>query len=312
MKLVVALLLVVASNATAQTRVDHPDSARIVVSDVAIFWRAFDKLTPAMTRADSVRILDQEYLAQGSKGLQGYATTHLKKPDNLLMGLGMLPKYVAGVRANTLKMSADDVRAALRKVEAFYPDASYPDIYFVFAGFTSQGTVSKGNVVIAAEMVSADSLTPREELPPFLRSVDLTRNVLPCIMVHEMLHAQQNYPSDKSLLAQVIVEGVADFITQKAVGCVQTAAATYAYGEAHERELWQLFQQEMRGTDYSKWLYNGNIKDRPDQLGYWMGYQIAEAYYDRASNKQQAIRELLNIRDFNAVLEASGYASKFD
>ncbi|HEX6065539.1 MAG TPA: DUF2268 domain-containing putative Zn-dependent protease [Longimicrobiales bacterium] len=312
MKLLVALFLAAASTASAQSRVEHPDSARIVLSDVAVFWRAYDKLTPAMTRADSARTLEQEYLAHASAGLQGYAATHIKKPENLLMGLGLLPKYVAGVRANTLKISVDDVRAALRKVETFYPDATYPDIYFVFAGFTSQGTVSKGNVIIAAEMVSADSLTPRAELPPFLRNVDLTRNVLPCIMVHEMLHAQQNYPADKSLLAQVMVEGVADFITQKAVGCVQTAAATYAYGEAHERELWQLFQQEMRGTDYSKWLYNGNIKDRPDQLGYWMGYQIAEAYYERAADKQRAIRELLNIRDFNALLEASGYASKFD
>jgi hypothetical protein len=311
MKLVVAFLLVAASTGAAQTRVDHPDSARIFLSDVATFWRAYDSLAPAMTRADSVRTLEHEYLAHASKGLQGYTTTHLKKPDNLLMGLGMLPKYVAGVRANTLNISGDDVRAALRKVEAFYPAATYPDIYFVFAGFTSQGTVSKGNVVIAAEMVSADSLTPRDELPPFFRNVDLTRDVLPCIMVHEMFHVQQNYPSDKSLLAQVMVEGVADFITHKAVGCVQTAAATYAYGEAHERELWQQFQQEMHGTDYSKWLYNGNIKDRPDQLGYWMGYQIAEAYYERAADKQRAIRELLNIRDFNAVLEASGYATRF-
>jgi hypothetical protein len=106
---------------------------------------------------------------------------------------------------------------------------------------------------------------------------------------------------------------VADFITRKAIGCVQTAAATYEYGEANERELWHLFQQEMGGTDYSKWLYNGNtIKDRPDQLGYWMGYQIAEAYYERAPDKQKAIRALLNIRDFHAILEASGYAEKFD
>ena len=311
MKLVVALILAFPGSAVAQNRVGHPDSARIIMSDVAAFWRAYDRLTPAMTRADSVRTLEQEYLNHASDGLKGYIATHLKKPDNLLMGIGMLPKYVAAVRASTLAISSEDVRAALRKVEAFYPEATYPDIYFVFAGFTSQGTVSKGNVVIAAEMVSADSLTPREELPPFLRNVELTRKVLPCIMVHEMLHAQQNYPSDNSLLAQVMVEGVADFITQKAVGCVQTAAATYAYGAAHERELWALFQREMHGPDYSKWLYNGNIKDRPDQLGYWMGYQIAQAYYDRAIDKQQAIRELLNIRDFEKLLAASGYSTRF-
>lgn len=306
------LLLLIATTASAQQRATHPDSARIVTSDVATFWQAYDQLRPAMSRADSARVFDSAYLAQGTPGLQGYIATHLKKSENLLMGLALLPKYLAAVRANTSRISVDDVRAVLRRVEAFYPDATYPDIYFVIAGFNSQGTVSRGNVVIAAEMVAADSVTPRAELPPFLRNVDLTRSVLPCIMVHEMMHAQQNYQPDQSLLAQVLVEGVADFITRKAIGCVQTAATTYAYGAAHERELWTLFQQEMNGTDYGKWLYNGNIKDRPDQLGYWMGYQIAEAYYERAKDKQLAIRELLNIQDFRALLEASGYAAKFD
>jgi hypothetical protein len=305
--------LVPVSVATAQTRAAFPDSARIVVSDVANFWRAYDQLAPTFTRADSARVFASHYIAPGSPGLQGYLETHLKKPENLLMALGLLPGYLAAVRASTLSINPEEVRAALRRVEAFYPDATYPDIYFVIAGFNSQGTVSRGNVVIAAEMVSADSATPRAELPPFLRAVDLTRAVLPCIMVHEMMHAQQHYKEDRSLLAQVLVEGVADFITKKAIGCVQTAAATYAYGEAHERELWQLFQQEMAGTDYSKWLYNGNtIKDRPDQLGYWMGYQIAEAYYERARDKQQAIRDLLNIQDYQAILRASGYAGKFE
>jgi hypothetical protein len=307
------LLLLLASPAAAQTRTAHPDSARIVMSDVAHFWSAFDQLTPAMTRTDSVEVLTRVYIARGSEGLQGYLDTHLRKPENLLMGLGMLPKYLAAVRAHTLGISTEAVRAALRRVEAFYPDATYPAIYFVIAGFTSQGTVSHGNVVIAAEMVSADAATPRHELPPFLRNVDLTREVLPCILVHELMHAQQHYARDNSLLAQVMTEGVADFVTHKAVGCVQTAPTTYAWGEAHERELWRQFQQEMHGTDYSKWLYNGNtIKDRPDQLGYWMGYQIAEAYYSRAADKRRAIRELLNIQDHRAVLAASGYGERFD
>jgi hypothetical protein len=310
---VVALLLV-AGKAAAQTRASIPDSARILYSDIPNFWQAYDRLTPVLTRADSIAIINQEYLGRGSAGLNGYLETHLKKADNLLFALGLLPKYIAAVRANTLRLRSQEylIRAALRRVEAFYPPATYPDIYFVIAGFTSQGTVSRGNVVLAAEMVTADSTTPRTELPPFLRNVDLTGGVLPCILVHELMHAQQNYVADRSLLAQVLVEGVADFITQKAIGCVQTAAATYAWGETHERELWQQFAQEMAGTDYSKWLYNGNtIKDRPDQLGYWMGYQIAEAYYERAQDKRQAIHDLLNIRDYRALLDASGYATRF-
>jgi hypothetical protein len=152
----------------------------------------------------------------------------------------------------------------------------FPDIYFVIAGFISQGTVIDGKMLRAAEMVTADSTTPMLEPPPFLRDVDLSSTGLPCILVHELVHFQQH-------------------------------AATYAWGDTHEKELRQLFAVEMNGTDFSKWLYNGNsVKDRPSQLGYWMGYQIAEAYYNKASDKSRAIIDLLNIEDYKEILVKSG------
>ena len=52
------------------------------------------------------------------------------------------------------------------------------------------------------------------------------------------------------------------------------------------------------------WRFPG---DRPGDLGYWMGYLIAKAYYERARDKAKAIREILTIRDFDRFLEASGY-----
>jgi hypothetical protein len=68
----------------------------------------------------------------------------------------------------------------------------------------------------------------------------------------------------------------------------------------------------MHGTDYSRWLYNGwNAKvlgDRPADLGYWMGYQISKAYYDSATDKRRAVREILSIRDFDRFVTQSGYA----
>jgi len=39
-----------------------------------------------------------------------------------------------------------------------------------------------------------------------------------------------------------------------------------------------------------------------------MGYQIVEAYYDRADDKREAIRDILTIQDAEAFLDASGYA----
>jgi hypothetical protein len=42
-----------------------------------------------------------------------------------------------------------------------------------------------------------------------------------------------------------------------------------------------------------------------------MGYKIAEAYYKNASDKNQAVRDILEIKDFNAFLAASKYETKF-
>jgi hypothetical protein len=71
----------------------------------------------------------------------------------------------------------------------------------------------------------------------------------------------------------------------------------------------------MYGTDARDWIANSS-SDRvgphwaPD-LGYFVGYQIAKAYYERETDKRKAIRDLLQIDDAGAILRASGYAARF-
>jgi hypothetical protein len=60
------------------------------------------------------------------------------------------------------------------------------------------------------------------------------------------------------------------------------------------------------------WLYSESGEGkRPDDLGYYMGYKICEAYYRSASDKKQAIHDMLNICDFKEFLKTSRYAEKF-
>ena len=82
----------------------------------------------------------------------------------------------------------------------------------------------------------------------------------------------------------------------------------YIYGDVHEKELWEEFKGQMHGKDISNWLYNGNAsKDRPADLGYYVGYQICEAYYEKAEDKQKAIRDILKVKNGKKFLELSGY-----
>ena len=53
-----------------------------------------------------------------------------------------------------------------------------------------------------------------------------------------------------------------------------------------------------------------NAKDRPADLGYYMGYFITQAYYKKAKNKKQAVYHILNIQDARAFYEASGVQEK--
>ena len=69
----------------------------------------------------------------------------------------------------------------------------------------------------------------------------------------------------------------------------------------------------MNGTDLNRWMYNGfKSKDRPGDLGYYMGYKISWSYYNNAKDKREAVRDVLNIKDFPAFLEKSRYREKFN
>jgi uncharacterized protein YjaZ len=67
----------------------------------------------------------------------------------------------------------------------------------------------------------------------------------------------------------------------------------------------------MMGNDFKQWFSSDNVALRPKDLGYYMGYRIAQAYYDSRADKMAAIKDILTTRDPASFLAASGYASRF-
>lgn len=68
----------------------------------------------------------------------------------------------------------------------------------------------------------------------------------------------------------------------------------------------------MDSTNFGPWLYNGDsVKDRPADLGYFIGYRITEAFYDRAPDKEKALEAIFHVQDFKAFLQDSHYADQF-
>lgn len=233
-------------------------------------------------------------------------------------------RYFASVRSTTLSLDAattvtGDIRRGLRRLTELYPEARFPDVYFVIGTLSTGGTVGNSGMLIGTEQYASGPGTPRDELPEWARVATTSNSFanLVTLVVHEAVHSQQGRRPEgqrNTLLRQALGEGIADFLSELAIGPSNADTPRQRYGNAHEREVWLDFKDEM-ATDSTirTWMYNGMVP--PDKnhgavdIGYWVGYRIAGRYYERAGDKRSAVRELILLPDPERLLAESGYAA---
>ena len=244
--------------------------------------------------------------------------------EELLHALRAYPRYYAAVRPTTLSVDTNSritqgVRRGLKKLAALYPEARFPTIYFLIGTLSTGGTTAQSGMLMGTEQSASDPTTPLDELPDWAQKNLPTHTFehLVGLVVHEAVHTQQKpAPAGQqdNLLRHALGEGIADFLAELAVGPWIANAPRQIYGRAHEHDVWVDFQNEMQGGDSTirMWMYNGMVPPEKNHgaidIGYWVGYRIAGAYYARAADKRAAVRELLELRDPEAILRASGYA----
>ena len=247
-----------------------PDSAKLVASDIGLFWNAVNKAP----RDSLAEYLQREYLNRASVGAREFIPGRIMSAEDLAAFVDANRARYDSVRAATLDVTRANaaIRAAFKRLKALYPPAVFPDVYFVIGRFNSGGTSSSHGLIIGAEMYS-----------------DPAR--LPAIVSHELIHFQQHYPSP-TLLEHSFMEGTADFIGEMISG-VQINSDAHQYGRAHEHELWQEFSAHFDERNFFPWMYGRPTDGRPSDLGYFIGYRIAQAYYDRATDKAKAIRDII-------------------
>jgi hypothetical protein len=283
-----------------------PLLTQIVTSDLDNFWLAFDAAKPEL----KPEILQQLYLDKGTKGLDGFIKRRITDAATLSLVIRGHIKYYSSIRPSTdsIPGMSDEIRAGLVKLKDLYPKAVFPPVYFVIGVLSSGGTSSKSGLIIGAEMFGLTPATPLDELNDWQRSVIKPVGEVPHIVAHELVHFQQKYDG-KDLLSGCIKEGAADFVAELISG-KHINHSVHDFANPREKELWLEFKQRIHDKDFTGWLYS-STEGRPADLGYWMGYQITRSYYDNASDKKQAMWDIMNIRDFDEFLEASKYAEKF-
>ena len=269
----------------------QPWESQFVTEDVDRFWEAFDQMEAKGAQAF------QEYIDAGTPGLKGFIDYRIINADSLYsMVQRRKADYLA--KKNVLKdlpLYKKRIQAIYAAMKFWYPEAKFPPVYFVMGRFNSGGTISESGIILGAEMQS-----------------DLKG--LPGLVAHELIHFQQKYTQDRqpTLLEHSLHEGTADFIGELISGeHINSSASTY--GKRYRDRLSKEFVLLMEGTDFSNWLY-GNINrndGRPNDLGYWMGYCLAKAYFDKKEDKLNALKTLLDYKNTAQIVEEGGYLKPY-
>lgn len=286
------LIFFVVSNVRAQIVTD-PLKAQFITSDIHNFWLAMDSLD----KGYKGNPFEDFYIKKGSPGVEGFMKGRIISGDALLtMVKANKSKYLER-KENTFKFLEykKQCTATFMALKYIYPEAVFPPVYFVVGRFNSGGHSHENGLIIGAEMNDAGNT--------------------PYTVAHELIHYQQDSinDSDVNLLAACIAEGSADFIGELISGG-GTNRKTYDFGNANEKKLWKEFKEIMYDRDNNHgWMYTYRPNDGyPPDLGYWIGYKITAAYYDKMADKRKAIADILHIKDYNKFLKDSGYADDFE
>jgi hypothetical protein len=288
-----------------------PAQMRIVTDDLDRFWAAWDE---AERQPDARReIFQRDYLNAGSRGLQAFVKVRIENADRLLSAIDRQRDYYAALRSQTPNVAAATapVHAALERLHALLSEAIFPDVYLLIGRMNTGGTIHPEGLLIGVEMYGRTPGTDIEQLGAWHRAVLMPMDELPTIIVHELVHFQQynlSRTTFDTLLGRSINEGAADFIAELLLGR-HINQAIHHWALPREATLWAEFREVMHGQDYADWLYNGANADaeRLADLGYFVGYRIAQSYYEQAEDKRAAFREIIAMTDPVAFLEASGY-----
>ena len=285
----------------------EPDRIRFITSDVDAFWKAFD-----LFKRDTTTNPFEDYLTKGTPAIQQFLPYRIKDAHQFKKMIKNEIRYYESIRPYSKEILTyeEQVREYFTRFKRLYPHAIFPDVYFVIGQMNTGGTIFDGGIIIGMEQFAADSLTTSYGQP----AMSIAK--LPFVITSALIFYQQKPAhTGYTLLRQCIIQGSADFVTSLVLDedkDILLNSKNYQYGEQHEEALMKEFLREKDSSDFSKWLYQGQlIGERPADLGYWVGYKITEAYYNNATNKTRAIDEIFKINDFEKFLLLSGYAEPF-
>jgi hypothetical protein len=281
-------------------------SQDFITTDIDNFWAAYDKITTTKDSAQQHNYLKTLFIDKASPGQMAMVTARRYTVAEYINAINSYPKFWESLRLNTYKAKgfAAEIKRGAAKLKKIYSGLKPASVYFTVGALRSPGTTLDGMVLIGSELALGDANTYTTEftgrfsgLQGFFEGSPITNIVF--LNVHEYVHAQQKTTIGNNVLAQCTLEGVAEFVAEKAMAITSTTPAIH-FGPKNDARIKEAFSKEMFNPNSQyNWLYNGIDNDfMMRDLGYYVGYAICKNYYDKAKDKAAAIKDMIEL-DYN-------------
>ena len=296
------------------------EQAKIITSDIDHFWNAYDQLANARKKSDSIDIIQKEYIDQASPQFRKFLKARKFTAPEYVAILARYPDFWLSIRPLTenIVQRKEEINRILDELSGQLPHFKRPDICFAIGCLRTGGTTSRHLILVGFEIAAANDWVDKSGMDDWLQGVLGNTGDIVAMVAHEAVHTQQSgLPWGEifslikhkrlTLLNMAIMEGSCDFITKDLLG-ISINSVLHVYGEQHRNELIREFDQAIseKPYDYSQWLYYGNnIKNRPADLGYYLGYLISRAFYQHSEFKSQALKTLLKRGKYKRVFKES-------
>lgn len=269
----------------------------IHTEDVDLFYKVY----AAADGRPTAEQLQRDYIDAGSDGLHQLAKVRNVTGERIAQTLAQRPEIYSNAKQclAVLPRVRERLQSAFRELARLYPQARFPPVTIA----VGRGKpVAVGSPVTGIQ-VGLEALCATEWLNPNLED----RFVY--MIAHEYAHVQQVRElvdaEDLTVLEGSLMEGAAELVAEVIAG--HTGFSHFEeLTKGREKEIETAFVADQDKRDVKDWFYNATA-EKPGDLGYWVGYRIAKTYYQRATDKRAALRDILEMTDPKAFLAKSGW-----
>jgi hypothetical protein len=272
-------------------------SPEIHIEDVGRFYRIYD----AANGHPSAEQLQRDYIDAGSEGLHSLARLRNVTGARIAETIVKNPKIYSDAKRcmAVLPRVKERVQVALDTLGRLNPESRFPPVTVAVSRGKPAGIgYPDSGIQIGLEAVcAADFLNPNVE-DRFVHLIS-----------HEYVHVQQAPAlagrENLTVLERSLLEGVAEMISELISGLAGQAHFP-GLTQGREKQIETAFLADQDKVDLSAWLDNSTL-EKPGDLGYWVGHRIAKSYYQHATDKRQAVLDMLQMTDAKAFLAKSGW-----